>query len=179
MKLKFWQTSDPIYMDDVGDKSTGSLAARVAGGAVSVYLLGVIALGWWWDSEPDQFAVRENAARMAETNNQGVVTGYTTTATFIQLSDIMLNKRGGYLSNDLFPPGVRMDNIPEWEFGVLMVLRDTARVYRQDFSRSQSQSVEDEDLSQERGHISSITTPGFCPPAKTATKKARNSLPTT
>ena len=45
-----------------------------------------------------------------------------------------------------------MDNIPEWEFGVLMSLRDTARVYRNDFSRSQSQSVEDPDLNQAEGH---------------------------
>ena len=143
MKLKFWQNSDPIYMDDVSDPKQRSVAARVGAGAVGAYLLGVVAVSWWWDREPDQFAVRENAARMAETNNQQVVTGYTTTATFIQLSEIMLNKRGGYLSNDLFPPDVWMDNIPEWEFGVLMVLRDTARVYRKDFARSQSQSVED------------------------------------
>lgn len=150
MKLKFWQSADPIYMDD---ESSGGMSwlGRSLTGLLVVYLLGTVILSWWWDTEPEEFAVRENAAQMAQTNNHTLVTGYITTATFIRISDTMLNKRGGYLSNDVFPPGVWMDNIPEWEFGVLMVLRDTARVFRQDFSRSQSQSVEDPDLSQAEG----------------------------
>lgn len=150
MNLKFWQSKDPIYMDsDSGGSS--SLVAKSLLGLIALYLLICIALTWWWDSEPTTFAVREHAATVAQQHNHDLVTGYITTATFIRMSDTMLNKRGGYLSNDLFPPGVWMDNMPEWEFGVLMVLRDTARVYRKDFSRSQSQSVEDPDLSKAEG----------------------------
>lgn len=145
MNWKFWQRKDPIYMDDDQPGRSGTIG-RIAGGLIGVYLLVCVALAWWWDSEPDEFSVRENAGRMAETNNARLVTGYTTTATVIHITDTLLNKRGGYLSNDVFPPGVWMDNIPEWEFGVLMLLRDTTRVYRNDFSRSQSQSVEDPDL---------------------------------
>ena len=37
--------------------------------------------------------------------------------------------------------------------GNVMLLRDTARVYRNDFSRSQSQSVEDRDLQEAEGHL--------------------------
>jgi hypothetical protein len=39
-----------------------------------------------------------------------------------------------------------MDNIPNWEFGVLVQLRDMARTLRNNLSRSQSQSQEDVDL---------------------------------
>jgi hypothetical protein len=59
---------------------------------------------------------------------------------------MLLDKPGGYLSNDIMPPTVFMDNIPNWEFGVLVQVRDMARSLRNDMSRSQSQSVEDTDL---------------------------------
>jgi hypothetical protein len=44
------------------------------------------------------------------------------------------------------PPTIWLDNIPNWEFGVLVQVRDLARSMRNDFSRSQSQSAEDVDL---------------------------------
>ena len=75
-----------------------------------------------------------------------VVTGYTTAATVVRLAQTLLDKRGGYLSNDIFPPGVWLDNVPSWEFGVLVQIRDMSREMRLDFSRSQSQSAEDPDL---------------------------------
>jgi hypothetical protein len=61
--------------------------------------------------------------------------------------DVMLNKRGGYISNDILPPWVFLDNVPNWEFGALTQVRDLARTMRNDFSRSQTQSTEDPDLS--------------------------------
>ena len=58
----------------------------------------------------------------------------------------MLNKPGGYLSNDVLPPSVFVDNIPNWEFGVLQQARDLAKSLRNDYSRSQTQSIADKDL---------------------------------
>ena len=58
----------------------------------------------------------------------------------------MLDKPGGYLSNDVTPPGVYLDNTPNWELGVLQQVRDLARIIRNDYSRSQSQSKEDPDV---------------------------------
>ncbi|MEE2784912.1 MAG: DUF2333 family protein [Pseudomonadota bacterium] len=150
MRLKFWQ--DPIYMDDAEPSSMGTIG-RVSIGLVSLYLLICVFLSWWWDSEPEQFPVRQNAAQMAELENAELVTGYVSTATFIRIGTTLLEKRGGYLFNDMFPPSVWMDNVPEWEMGTVMLLRDTARVYRNDFSRSQSQSVEDRDLQEAEGHL--------------------------
>ncbi len=77
-----------------------------------------------------------------------LVTGTATTATMIILAEKMLNKPGGYLSNDILPPSVFMDDIPNWEFGVLVQIRDMAYSLRNDFSRSRSQSLEDKDLSE-------------------------------
>jgi hypothetical protein len=70
------------------------------------------------------------------------VAGYTITTSLIKVSETLLNKSGGYLSNDVLPPSVMMDNMPSWEFGALEMTRDLALAMRQDFSRSQSQSLE-------------------------------------
>ena len=150
MQWKFWQSTGPTD-SEASIKAGSSTIMRVTGAALGAYLLISAVLAWWWDYEPDQFPVRETAAGMAQTDNAGLVTGYITTATLINVSETLLEKRGGYLSNDVFPPGIWMDNVPEWEFGVLTLVRDTARVYRNDFSRSQSQSVEDKDLSEAEG----------------------------
>ena len=74
------------------------------------------------------------------------VIGRATTATLINVIDLLLNKRGGYLSNDVLPPGIWLDNIPNWEFGVIVQVRDLSKAMRESFSRSQSQSTEDRDL---------------------------------
>ncbi len=124
---------------------------KIAAAALIVYLLVCLVLGWWWDYEPDTFDVQAVARADAQANGRNLVTGYTTTDTVIHLARTLLDKRGGYLSNDLFPPGAWMDNVPSWEFGVLVQLRDAARAYRIDFSRSQSQSREDPDLSVAEG----------------------------
>ena len=130
---------------------TSRFAVPIAGALIGLYLAGCLALTWWWDHEPDFFVVREHAAAEAQSGNRPVVTGFTTTAALVRVTETLLDKRGGYLSNDLFPPGVWMDNIPNWEFGVLTQIRDTARAYRIDFSRSQSQSTEDPDLAEAEG----------------------------
>ncbi len=119
-----------------------------AGLTVLTYAAVVLVLMLWWSGEPERFDVREVAAEMASAAGHEVVTGYTTTATVIRVAETLLSKAGGYLSNDIMPPGVFMDNMHNWEFGVLVQLRDMVRAMRDDYSRSQSQSVEDPDLAE-------------------------------
>ena len=145
MNWRFWRTSD--------DGGAIAWTGRIAAAAIGGYLLVCVALGWWWDKEPDAFSVADNAAAMATHQGAVVVTGYTTAATLARLAETLLDKRGGYLSNDVFPPGVWMDNVPNWEFGVLVQIRDMSREMRLDFSRSQSQSAEDPDLSEAEGEF--------------------------
>ena len=144
MNWKFWQSAD-------GDAGSSSMIVRTGIAAIVMYLVLVLLLAWWWDYEPELFDARQNAVEHAQANNRELVTGYIATTTLIRLAETLLDKRGGYLSNDLFPPGVWMDNVPNWEFGVLTQVRDAARSFRIDFSRSQSQSVEDEDLREAEG----------------------------
>ena len=60
--------------------------AAIAGALIGVYLLLSVFFWWWWDHEPDQFPVREHAAVEAQRNSQNLVTGYITTATFIEIA---------------------------------------------------------------------------------------------
>ncbi|WP_426416000.1 DUF2333 family protein [Aestuariirhabdus sp. LZHN29] len=124
----------------------GSFVSKVIFALVLLYLLLVIVLGFYWSIEPGPFSVRENATRMAAEQQRQVVSGYTTTATLVRVAETLLDKPGGYLYNDLFPPGLMIDNMPSWEYGVLIQMRDLSRGMRKDLSRSQSQSKEDPDL---------------------------------
>ena len=117
-----------------------------AGGVVSVIVLLIILLGWYWSQEPDSFNVVEISQQLAPQTSNKLAIGSVTTATTVHLMETLLNKSGGYLSNDKMPPSLWLDNIPNWEYGVLVQVRDIARSMRNDFSRSQSQSVEDKDL---------------------------------
>ena len=98
--------------------------------------------------EPDPFNPIAQATLHAQEHHHKVVTGYTTTSTLIETVGVMLDKRGGYMSNDIMPPWIFLDNVPNWEFGVLTQVRDLARAMRNDFSRSQTQSTEDIDLAE-------------------------------
>jgi len=113
---------------------------------IGIFLLIMFALMFYWDTEPDVFNVRQAAIEKAASENEKLVTGYITTSTLIDVAETLLNKHGGYLSNDVMPPSVFMDNMPNWEFGVLVQVRDMARVLRNDLSRSQTTSTEDKDL---------------------------------
>ena len=114
--------------------------------ALGVIALALILLGWYWSQTPDKFDVKKIARSMASQTSEQLVVGSVTTAATIHLMQTLLEKPGGYLSNDVMPPSVWLDNMPNWEFGVLVQIRDITRSMRNDFSRSQSQSVEDKDL---------------------------------
>lgn len=114
--------------------------------ALAAYIVLVLALMWWFSNEPEPFDPVRSAQRDAGRHQRPAVEGHVTVATLKRIAGTLLDKRGGYLSNDVFPPGVLMDNMPNWEFGVLVQVRDFTRALRNDFSRSQTQSTEDPDL---------------------------------
>ena len=116
--------------------------------AVAFLLVFSTALMFWLDHEPRLFDPLENSAAHAQRHGHTPVIGYTTVATLADTLNVLLVKRGGYLSNDIMPPWVFLDNVPNWEFGVLTQLRDLTRALRNDFSRSQTQSTEDTNLAE-------------------------------
>jgi hypothetical protein len=120
--------------------------ARIIAFVVLIVAVVLTALGWYWNREPELFDVRQAAEQRAERDNLTMVTGFTSTATLIEIAETLLHKPGGYISNDITPPGVLIDNIGNWEFGVIVQIRDFSRALRNDFSRSQSQSTADKNL---------------------------------
>lgn len=108
-----------------------------AGLFVFLYLLSV-----YFSYEPDSQNVHQLVEQQSKQHNEKLVVGYATTSMLIYTAETLLNKPGGFLSNDVLPPSVMMDNMPSFEFGALTVIRDMALSMREDFTRSQSQSVE-------------------------------------
>ena len=142
-KLNDWMDRAKGYRYQ-GSTDTGILGLLAV--PVALLVLFLLLLGWYWSAEPEAFDVAEATAERAPITESGLTTGSYTTSATIAAMETLLNKRGGYLSNDIMPPSVWLDNIPNWEFGVLVQVRDMSRALRSDFSRSQSQSTEDVDL---------------------------------
>ena len=120
--------------------------AKWVGLALAIYLLLAVFVGIYWSMSPSLFDVEDRAAAYAAEEGGNIVTGSVTTAALMGVMETMLDKPGGFLHNDRFPPGLWLDNIPNWEYGVLIQSRDLARALREVHSRSQSQSAEDPDL---------------------------------
>ncbi len=94
----------------------------------------------YWSFEPAPV----NVARIDDSSNN--ITGYTFVSTLADVTEILLDKPGGFLGNDVAPPSLFMDNMPAFEYGALIQSRDLTRSLRKEFSRSQSQSSEQDDL---------------------------------
>lgn len=113
-------------------------------GVLALVILLMVGLAFYWSRPPEAFDVLEKAR--AETGQNDPVVGAATTAALVGVVETLLDKPGGYLRNDRLPPGLLLDNMPNWEFGALVQVRDLAKSLRNDFSRSQTQSLEDKDL---------------------------------
>lgn len=133
-------------LEDIQDYLGGGKVFKGLIVLLVIYLIVAVVLGIYWSSEPDTYSVRDEAQQRAQAMNREMVTGFTTTSTLIHMAETLLDKPGGYITNDIMPPGLWMDNMPHWEYGVLIQLRDMSRALRQNISRSQSQSAEDPDL---------------------------------
>ena len=122
------------------------IAPRIGMGIVIACVV-MYAISWYWSREPGSFDVVEEAAETAGVENpKELPLGYTYATTLIKISETLLHKPGGFLMNDVFPPSVFLDNIPNWEMGALIALRDATTALRNNIARSQTQSQEDPDL---------------------------------
>ena len=130
------------WRDTLSQNGVGKVIALVLG----VYLLVTVLLGMYWSLTPEPFDVQAKAQELALKDGGSVVTGSVTMGALIGAMETLLDKPGGYTHNDRLPPGVWLDNMPNWEYGVLIQVRDLSRAMREVFSRSQSQSTEDVDL---------------------------------
>ncbi len=114
--------------------------SRVGLWSLGGFLLVMFIIGFWVSREPETFWVNRSA------DPESAVVGFSTVDTLIRVAETLLNKNGGYITNDKLPPMLILDNVPSWELGVINQVRDLGRVMRDDYTRSQSQSKEDEDV---------------------------------
>jgi len=121
---------------------------RLWGIAVACVALVLAGFGWYWSIEPATFDPRERALARVGGDETRLVPGVVTTVALIEITETLLDKPGGYLLNDMFPPVTPylMDNMPRWEQGVLMNVRDALEALRNDFSRSSVQTRADVNL---------------------------------
>ena len=155
---------------------TSILFSRSIAVLVGIFVVVCLGLGWYWSQEPDLFPVQQNAQLAAERDGKQMVPGFTTVETLKTVAGTLLNKPGGYLSNDRFPPGVFLDNIPSWEYGVLVQVRDLTRGLRKDFARSQSQSAEDADLAKAEPRFNFDNKSWMLPSSESEYQEGINSL---
>lgn len=147
--MKFWESLKlkiKNFFAMFKPSEEGSSLRKIIFSVIGIVVIFIVVVGMYWSREPAQFSVAVNTTeKLSRSGNQYVV-GAATTAALIRVSETLLQKPGGYLTNDVMPPGVYLDNVPNWEFGALVQVRDLSRAFREGFSRSQSQSVEDPDL---------------------------------
>jgi hypothetical protein len=117
---------------------------KAVGIALVVYAAVVVGLGMYWTRQPPSLDVAALQAQEVAAWGGRAVPGTAVVAAAIGVAESMLNKPGGLLYNDVMPPGVYLDNMPNWEYGALKELRDSVRALRNDFSRSQTQSIEND-----------------------------------
>lgn len=139
-------------------------------GIVGLIFLIQVFLLWRWSREPRLYL------EMADFSEVPAVTGYTTVDTLIETIDWMLEKPGGYLSNDIYPPSIWLDNMPNFEFGVLMQARDLGRVLRNNYSRSQSQSTENPALAIAEPALHYTSDQWLFPSTQRKLREAQNAL---
>lgn len=148
-----------------------SLKWAVASGIGLLFLV-ILFFCWRWSREPPLYL------DSSETDDLPAVTGYITADTLIGTIDWLLDKPGGYLSNDIYPPSMWLDNMPNFEFGVLRQARDLARVLRNDYSRSQSQSTEHPQLEIAEPALNYSNDSWIFPSTESKLREARDALAT-
>lgn len=129
-----------MFNDEPLNESRTGRRASVIGVALLVLLLLFTALGWYWSRVPDVLWIAD------EVDGAAAPVGYASSDALIKVVDTLLEKPGGWLSNDVTPPSIFLDNMPSFEYGAIIQVRDFSRALRNDFSRSQTQSLEDRDL---------------------------------
>lgn len=128
------------YEDAQNDIECARPVYRWAIYGFAIYLLSAMCVGIYWSSAPAQLNVSTSIQHQLAVLKVPVATdwpkGVATTSTLITLGETLLDKSGGYLANDFSPPGIWLDNMPHWELGVVLQIRDTAQVLRTSFSQS-------------------------------------------
>ena len=156
--------TDDKFGQKVGDTLLDPRNNRIWKGLLwllAILLLVDVALGWYWSWEPD----------LSEVNRRdGAVAGETMTREVIHVASPLLDKPGGYLRNDVMPPGLWLDNMPNWEAGVTRQVRDAVTLL------GESLSAGDAPLAQANESLAGDLESWRWPASETVLRAARNNL---
>ena len=116
---------------------------------ILAYLVIGFFAGIYWSLAPatitPNIAVRQLFSAQPA-RQQELPKGVATTAGLIAVTQTLWEKPGGYLTNDMFPPGIWLDDMPHWEYGVLLQARDMTQMLRGSLSQSSFDTKMDVDL---------------------------------
>lgn len=119
---------------------------RVVAGLAGLLLALMIILALWWSREPAPVILSDQVAARAQTGEHDPVPGYALASSLETVMLELVSKPGGLMSNDRLPPGVLLDNMPNWEQGVLWHSRELITLLRRDMTRENPQASEDPGL---------------------------------
>lgn len=156
--------------------ATTSLRTRLIVSGVTLVLMLNVVLFVVWNNEPELFDVHAVALARVGGDPAKLWPGTVTTQTLIHTVDLLLDKPGGYLSNDMLPPSILMDDLPNWEFGVVNQIRDLAKALRNDLSRSRTQSTEDPALQIAEPHFNYQNDAWILPSTESEFRAGRDAL---
>lgn len=144
------------YEDTQSDIVYASPVRRALIVAVLIYFVCAIAVGIYWSFFPNAPSINTLVQRQLVllkvpssyiTLAQGdLPKGVATTSALITVSEILLDKPGGYIANDIAPPSLWLDDMPHWELGVVHQIRDTTLNLRASLSQSNLNHELDVDL---------------------------------
>jgi len=134
----------------------------------------------YWGREPDLFSIQTATQtylpKDKDGNKREAVVGSAVVGTTAQTINVLLNKPGGYLRNDIFPLTYAMDNIPSWEYGVVRELREVSLILRNEYSRSQSQSSQIKELGEAENKLRYNTNKWMLPSSENAYETAMKDI---
>ncbi|ELA8176619.1 DUF2333 family protein [Vibrio alginolyticus] len=159
-KFKDWCTD---IFDDIG-------VFVISGFGIVVGTLLFVAVAYFIQ-EPSNVDVGKH-----QRDSNGVL-GYTLAATTEEMIGTLLDKPLGYVSNDIAPPWILLDDITNWEQGVITQLQYLTLSFYQDFSRpSGSQSLEDPDLKVVQGKLRNETGRWIATDYQTHLRNSQNAM---
>lgn len=146
--------------------TTDHIASRLL--LAVLLLLSIVAavFGFLWDKEPPLFNIKDATVAVSDRLHKPIVQGSATVSAVITIVDTLFTKPGGYLSNDMLPPGVFMDNMPSWEYGALTQSRDMIKILRDHFTDSPKTGDDDEDIALAETRFSAEYTSWVMPDAQ-------------
>ncbi len=144
------------YEDTQSDIVCASPVRRSLIFAVLIYFFCVMGVGIYWSFFPStpnintlvqrQLALLKTPSSYTSLTQGNLPKGVATASALITVSETLLDKSGGYIANDIAPPGVWLDDMPHWELGVVHQIRDTTQSLRASLSQSNLHHDQDDDL---------------------------------